>query len=149
MTEQSTDRELARTDEVRDAVLRAAKTYDEFHERIRKLENDVFDLTTLAASKQARIEQLEVSLAEERNRASVCQSERDDAVAASSELLAVFHLVKAQLDTVVTPLPELPSQRKRRNGKAATLSNEALTDTQQPPTTEPSFDRRPLDNHGD
>jgi hypothetical protein len=100
-------------DTARDAVMRAAHAYDTLREQTRAHEEKLLEATTALEHRNARIEQLELALAEERARCQALQTERDAAVLERAELHVCFASIAAQIAAFVTPLPPLPSRRRK------------------------------------
>jgi len=116
---------ITNDDERRDAVMRAAKAYDKLYEEIHNKDAEIARLSIDLESVRGQIVQLELCIAQERNRTEMLQNERDDAILEKSTLHVMFHNLKAQLDAFVLPLPELPAAtRKKTNGKKEEATND-------------------------
>lgn len=114
----------------REVILRAASAYDGLRAQIDALTAQLTETGDRYAaqlteardairSRDTQIGQLELALAEERNRSATLQADRDQAVLERGELLAVFHMFRAQLEAITIPMPPLPTRatRRRKNGE--------------------------------
>jgi hypothetical protein len=95
----------------RQAMIDAAAAYDNLNRTIVELRGKLQTATLGIEARNVQIDQLELQLASERNRAATFQSERDDALAERNAVVTLFHNFKSQLERFTVKLPALPSVR--------------------------------------
>src|SRR5215471_11107287 len=98
----------------RDLIIQAAVAYDETQKRITNLEDQLKRAAAALEARKFEIDNLNLLLAQERNRNDNYRNERDQAVAERAEVLAILSNVRAMVEKAEIPLPV------RRKGNAIT-----------------------------
>jgi hypothetical protein len=96
----------------RDLIIQAAVAYDETQKRITNLEDQLKRAAAVLEAKKFEIDNLNLLLAQERNRNDNYRNERDQAFAERAEVVAILSNVRAMLDKAEIPFPV----RRKRNG---------------------------------
>src|SRR5689334_5273967 len=96
----------------RDLMIEAAVAYDETQKRIASLEDQVKRAVAALEAKKFEIDNLNLLLAQERNRNDNYRNERDQAFAERAEALAILSNLRAMLEKAEVPFPV----RRKRNG---------------------------------
>src|SRR5215467_13939167 len=103
----------------RDLVIQAAMTYDEMQKRIASQENQLHRAVAALEARKFEIDNLNLLLAQERNRNDNYRNERDQAVAERAEVLAILSNVRAMVEKAEIPLPV----RRKGNGKGNAITD--------------------------
>jgi hypothetical protein len=101
--------------EQRDLIIQAAVAYDETQKRITVLEDQLKRAAAALEAKKFEIDNLNLLLAQERNRNDNYRNERDQAFAERAEVMAILSNVRAMLEKAEIPFPA----RRKRNGNVA------------------------------
>lgn len=104
----------------RDLMIEAAMAYDETQKRITNLEDQLKRAVAALEAKKLEIDNLNLLLAQERNRNDNYRNERDQAVAERAEVLAILSNLRAMLEKAEIPLP----LRRKRNGSSNVLAGD-------------------------
>jgi hypothetical protein len=107
----------------RDLMIQAAVAYDETQKRIASLENQLNRAVAALEAKNLEIDNLNLLLAQERNRNDNHRNERDQAVAERAEVIAILSNVRAMLEKTPT---SMRVQRKRNGNIVADNGGEQL-----------------------
>src|SRR6516165_5843413 len=103
----------------RDLIIQAAVAYDETQKRITNLEDQLKRAAAALEAKKFEIDNLNLLLAQERNRNDNYRNERDQAVAERAEVLAILSNVRAMVEKAEIPLPV----RRKRNGNGSVVGD--------------------------
>ncbi len=98
----------------RDLMIEAALAYDETQKRIATLEDQVKRAVAALEAKKFEIDNLNLLLAQERNRNDNYRNERDQAVAERAEVLALLSNVRAVVEKAEIPM----SLRRERSSNS-------------------------------
>jgi len=98
--------------EQRDLIIQAAVAYDETQKRITNLEDQLKRAAAALEAKKFEIDNLNLLLAQERNRNDNYRNERDQAFAERAEVIAILSNVRAMVEKAEIPFPV----RRKRNG---------------------------------
>ena len=98
--------------EQRDLIIQAAVAYDETQKRITNLEDQLKRAAAALEAKKFEIDNLNLLLAQERNRNDNYRNERDQAFAERAEVIAILSNVRAMVEKAEIPFPI----RRKRNG---------------------------------
>jgi len=93
-------------------IIQAAVAYDETQKRITNLEDQIKRAAAALEAKKFEIDNLNLLLAQERNRNDNYRNERDQAFAERAEVIAILSNVRAMLEKAEIPFPV----RRKRNG---------------------------------
>src|SRR5689334_25436811 len=104
--------ELVVNGQQRDLIIQAAVAYDETQKRITNLEDQLKLAAAALEAKKFEIDNLNLLLAQERNRNDSYRNERDQAFAERAEALAILSNLRAMLEKAEVPFPV----RRKRNG---------------------------------
>jgi hypothetical protein len=88
----------------RDVMIQAAVAYDETQKRIASLEDQLNRAVAALEAKNLEIENLNLLLAQERNRNDNHRNERDQAVAERAEVIAILSNVRAMVEKAEIPM---------------------------------------------
>jgi hypothetical protein len=105
----------------RDLMIEAAMAYDETQKRIANLEDQVKRAVAALEAKKFEIDNLNLLLAQERNRNDNYRNERDQAVAERAEVLAILSNVRAVVEKAEISMP----LRRKRNSNSNVVNNGA------------------------
>ena len=111
--------ELVVNGQQRDLIIQAAVAYDETQKRIAKLEDQLKQAAAALEARKFEIDNLNLLLAQERNRNDNYRNERDQAVAERAEVLAILSNVRAMVEKAEIPLPV----RRKGNGKGNAITD--------------------------
>lgn len=114
---------VAVKDHQRDLMIEAAMAYDETQKRIASLEDQVKRAVAALEAKKFEIDNLNLLLAQERNRNDNYRNERDEAVAERAEALAILSNVRRVVEKAET---SVPLRRKRNSNVIADNGAEQL-----------------------
>src|SRR5690242_20991910 len=103
--------ELVVNGQQRDLIIQAAVAYDETQKRITNLEDQLKLAAAALEAKKFEIDNLNLLLAQERNRNDNYRNERDQAVAERAEVVAVLSNVRAVVEKA-----EIPMSLRRKRG---------------------------------
>ena len=98
--------------EQRDLIIQAAVAYDETQKRITNLEDQLKRAAAALEATKFEIDNLNLLLAQERNRNDNYRNERDQAFAERAEVIAILSNVRAMVEKAEIPFPV----RRKRNG---------------------------------
>src|ERR1044071_8018475 len=98
--------------EQRELIIQAAVAYDETQKQITNLEDQLRRAIAALEAKKFEIDNLNLLLAQERNRNDNYRNERDQAVAERAEVLAILSNVRAVLEKAEIPV----RLRRKPNG---------------------------------
>jgi len=104
--------ELVANGQQRDLIIQAAVAYDETQKRITNLEDQLKRAAAALEAKKFEIDNLNLLLAQERNRNDNYRNERDQAFAERAEVIAILSNVRAMVEKAEIPFPV----RRKRNG---------------------------------
>ena len=104
----------------RDLIIEAAVAYDETQKRITYLEDQLKRAAAALEAKKFEIDNLNLLLAQERNRNDNYRNERDQAVAELAEVSAILSNVRAMVEKAEIPMP----LRRKRNGNGIVGDND-------------------------
>ena len=91
-----------------EAVTKAAAYFAIRNREMAEMKAKLESYIVACRERDARIEQLEISLAEERNRSAHMQNQRDDAIGDRAMLEALFASIKVQVDAFQLPQQVIP-----------------------------------------
>jgi 2C-methyl-D-erythritol 2,4-cyclodiphosphate synthase len=103
----------------RDLILQAAVAYDETQKQSTNLEDRVKRAIAALEAKKFEIHNLNLLLAQERNRNDKYRNELDQAVAERAEVVAILSNVRAMVEKAEVPLPI----RRKRNGNSNVVAD--------------------------
>ena len=103
----------------RDLIIEAAVAYDETQKRITYLEDQLKRAAAALEAKKFEIDNLNLLLAQERNRNDNYRNERDQAVAERAEVSAILSNVRAMVEKAEIPMP----LRRKRNGNGNVVAD--------------------------
>src|SRR5262252_6903890 len=116
--------ELVVNGQQRDLIIQAAVAYDETQKRITNLEDQLKRAAAALEAKKFEIDNLNLLLAQERNRNDNYRNERDQAFAERAEVIAILSNVRAMVEKAEIPFPV----RRKRNGNGSVVAD---TDSEQ------------------
>jgi hypothetical protein len=103
----------------RDLIIQAAVAYDETQQRIMNLEDQLKRAAAALEARKFEIDNLNLLLAQERNRNDNYRNERDQAVAERAEVIAILSNVRAMVEKAEIPFPV----RRKRNGNGNIIAD--------------------------
>lgn len=111
--------ELVVNGQQRDLIIQAAVAYDETQKRITNLEDQLKRAAAALEAKKFEIDNLNLLLAQERNRNDNYRNERDQAFAERAEVIAILSNVRAMVEKAEIPFPV----RRKRNGNGSSVGD--------------------------